>query len=77
MRIKKGDTIHTAIKKVCETSTRAGSVVVLLQREFPDNTMNYLKLIDAKEIYGPKLADLFFKECNADVDAFLKKIVNG
>ena len=77
MRIKSGDNIHTAIKKICEDSTRAGSVVILLQREFPDNTLDYLKAIDSKGLYGTALAKFYFDQCDADVDLFLKRITDG
>ena len=77
MRINSGDNINTAIKKICAESTRAGSVVVLIQREFPDTTMDYLKAIDEKGLYGAELADCFFRDCSADLATFLSKISNG
>ena len=76
MKIKPGDDIHSAIKKICEDSTRAGSLVVLLQREFPDTTLDYLKMIDSRGLYGHALADFFFKDCSSDVNELLKRINN-
>ena len=76
MKIKPGDDVNSAIKKICEGSTRAGSIVVLIQREFPDTTLDYLKMIDSKEMYGHALADFYFKDCGANIDEFLKRLTN-
>jgi hypothetical protein len=77
MRIKNGDNIHTAIKKICENSTRAGSVIILLQREYPETALDFFKIIDSKGLYGQTLANFYFKDCDADMDLFLKKITDG
>jgi hypothetical protein len=76
MRIKPGDDVNAAIKKVCERSTRAGCVIALIQREYPETTLAYLKAIDSKGIYGHMLADFYFKDCSGDIDVFLKRIAN-
>ena len=77
MRIKIGDDINSAIKKVCEDSTRAGSIVVLIQREYPDMALSYLKAMDSKGLYGSKIADWFFKDCGSNIDIFLKRLTDG
>jgi hypothetical protein len=77
MKIKTNDTMHTAIRKICGGSTRAGSIVMLLQREYPESAMAYLKIIDSKGLYGQELADFYFNDCRANVDKFLEKISNG
>lgn len=77
MKLKSNDNINSAIKKICAGSTRAGSLVMLLQREYPETAMDYLRKIDSKGLYGQELADFYFKDCNANVDNFLKKIIDG
>lgn len=77
MKIVAGDNLNAAIKKVCGRSLRAGSVVILIQREFPDTTMDYLKALDKKGLYGDSLADHFFGPCEGKLDSFLTSISNG
>ena len=75
-KIKPGDDVNSAIRKVCEGSTRAGSIVVLIQREFPDTTLDYLKMIDSKGLYGHAMADFYFKDCGSSITEFLKRITD-
>ena len=78
MKIKTGDSLNTAIRKVCEKSAKAGSIVVLVQRECrPDDIMEYLRAMDQKGLYGEAIADCFFTKCSANLDAFLSEITNG
>ena len=78
MRLTEKDNIHSAISKVCEKNARAGSIVVLIQREHStEEALGYLGLIDKKGLYGAKLADFFFQRCAANLDIFLAAIKHG
>ncbi len=74
MRLGKTDDIHSAIRKMCEKSTRAGAVVLVVQREFPDRDLEYMHLIDSKGLYGDALADFYFKTCDGSLDLFVKAL---
>ena len=78
MKIKTGDSLNSAIQKVCEKSAKAGSIVVLIQRECPaDATMEYLRAMDQKGLYGEAISEYFFGKCSANLDDFLANLTDG
>lgn len=76
MRIVPGDDLNVSIKKICEGDIGAGNIVVLLLREFPETTMDYLKAIDKRGLYGSSMADFYFRVCSGDLKVFLENISN-
>lgn len=74
MKLEKTDSINSAIKKLCGNSTTAGSIIVLLQREYPSKVMDYMHAMDRHGLYGVTIANVFVEECGSDIYKFIQKI---
>lgn len=66
--------LNDAIRRVADGNTGAASVIALLNRERSENIMEYLRSLDKKQIYGEKIYDLFYDECNANLERFIASL---
>lgn len=64
--------LNDAIRRVADGNTGAASVVAMLNRESPQNIMEYLRVLDGRGLYGISVYDAFWAKCNGNVESFIR-----
>ena len=73
MRLTEKESVNSAIKKICGKSTMAGTVIVTLQREYPERVLSLLRDMDRNGIYEGAIPELYMK-CGSDIVRFVEEI---
>lgn len=66
--------LNDAIKRIASGDTGAASVIAMLNRERPQNIMEYLRALDFRGVYGNDVYSMFHKTCGGSLDNFIRAI---
>ena len=71
MKLSPTTPLNEAIRRLSQGEHRAATVLGLITRDYPERAIEYMRAMDRLEIYGIRIAALFWGRYNANLVKFL------
>lgn len=66
--------LNDAIKRMAEGNPAGASVIAMLNSQRPQNVLGYLHALDEKRVYGHNIHQMFWDDCQGNIEKFVAKL---